>query len=70
MAETHSGRERVTRVPEALGDRAGLTDFLYVYDNRLSALPRPAQLDVRWALALAPPPWFADLEARGCLVCA
>jgi hypothetical protein len=26
------------------------------------------KLDLRWIATLAPPPWFADLEARGCAI--
>jgi len=25
-------------------------------------------LDLRWMIALAPRPWFANLESRGCVV--
>src|SRR6266853_3706190 len=33
------GHNQLTRVPDALGDLDGLTDFLYLHDNRLTALP-------------------------------
>ena len=33
------GHNQLTRVPEALGDLEGLTDFLYLHDNRLTSLP-------------------------------
>lgn len=31
-------------------------------------LPRLEKLDLRWVTTLAPPAWFADLEARGCAI--
>jgi hypothetical protein len=34
----------------------------------IATLPRLDKLDVRWSSTLASPPWFDDLEARGCLV--
>jgi len=33
------GHHQLTNVPEALADLDGLTDFLYLHDNRLSAMP-------------------------------
>jgi hypothetical protein len=33
------GHNQLTRVPDALGDLEGLTDFLYLHDNRLTSLP-------------------------------
>ena len=33
------GHNELTSVPDGLGDLDGLTDFLYLHDNRLSALP-------------------------------
>ena len=33
------GHNQLTSVPEALGDLAALTDFLYLHDNELSTLP-------------------------------
>jgi hypothetical protein len=26
------------------------------------------KVDLRWIATLVPPPWFADLEARGCAI--
>jgi len=33
------GHNALTSVPDALGDLDGLTDFLYLHDNQLTALP-------------------------------
>lgn len=33
------GHNQLTGVPDSLGDLDGLTDFLYLHDNRLSSLP-------------------------------
>jgi Leucine-rich repeat (LRR) protein len=33
------GHNKLTRVPDALGDLESLTDFLYLHDNQLSSLP-------------------------------
>jgi Leucine-rich repeat (LRR) protein len=33
------GHNELTRVPDALADLDGLTDFLYLHDNRLTSLP-------------------------------
>ena len=33
------GHNRLTSVPDALGDLEGLSDFLYLHDNRLADLP-------------------------------
>lgn len=33
------GHNKLARVPDALADLDGLTDFLYLHDNRLSSLP-------------------------------
>jgi Leucine-rich repeat (LRR) protein len=33
------GHNQLTQVPRALGELAGLSDFLYLQDNRLRALP-------------------------------
>ena len=39
------GHNRLTRVPDAIGDLIGLDRFLYLHDNQLSSLPdRLAQL--------------------------
>ena len=34
------GHNQLTSVPDALGDLDGLTDFLYLHDNRLTSLPQ------------------------------
>jgi hypothetical protein len=34
----------------------------------IASLPRLEKLDLRWVTTLAPAEWFADLEARGCVV--
>ena len=34
----------------------------------IAGLPRLEKLDLRWVEKLIAPPWFPDLEARGCLV--
>ena len=34
------GHNALAALPDAIGDLAGLTDFLYLHDNRLTALPR------------------------------
>ena len=36
------GHNRLTLVPDAMGDLEDLTDFLYLHDNRLTALPGPS----------------------------
>ena len=33
------GHNRLSEIPEALGDLDGLSDFLYMHDNRLTTLP-------------------------------
>ena len=33
------GHNELTQVPDALADLDGLTDFLYLHDNRLASLP-------------------------------
>ncbi len=33
------GHNRLTSIPESLGDLDGLADFLYLHDNRLPTLP-------------------------------
>jgi hypothetical protein len=33
------GHNELTEVPDALGELDGLTDFLYLHDNRLTHLP-------------------------------
>ena len=33
------GHNKLTQVPDALGDIDGLSDFLYLHDNRLTWLP-------------------------------
>src|ERR1051325_8338717 len=33
------GHNRITRVPDSLGELTALTDFLYLHDNQLAALP-------------------------------
>jgi hypothetical protein len=34
----------------------------------LAALPRLDKIDLRWVTTLTPPPWFDELEARGCAI--
>jgi hypothetical protein len=34
----------------------------------MAALPRLEKLDLRWVTTLDSPPWFGQLEARGCLI--
>jgi hypothetical protein len=34
----------------------------------LAALPRLEKIDLRWVNTFEPSPWFADLEARGCVI--
>jgi Leucine-rich repeat (LRR) protein len=38
------GHNELTRAPDALSDLDGLTDFLYLHDNRLARLPSLARL--------------------------
>jgi Leucine-rich repeat (LRR) protein len=37
------GHNKLTRVPDALGDLGALTGFLYLHDNQLSSLPMSLQ---------------------------
>lgn len=37
------GHNKLTRVPDGLGDLDGLTDFLYLHDNQLNSLPSSLQ---------------------------
>jgi Leucine-rich repeat (LRR) protein len=37
------GHNQITQLPESLGELTGLTDFLYLHDNRLEALPLPSR---------------------------
>ena len=34
------GHNKLTELPDALGDLEGLTDFLYLHDNQLTSLHR------------------------------
>ena len=38
------GHNELTQIPDALGDLVGLTNFLYLHDNRLSTLPLSLEL--------------------------
>jgi Leucine-rich repeat (LRR) protein len=74
LRELHLRNNRLTSVPESIGElrelrlldlRANpLTDLPAV----IAALPCLEKLDLRWVTTLRAPAWFADLEARGCLV--
>jgi len=48
------GHNKLAGLPDALGDLSGLTDFLYLHDNRLTALPQSLrQLSYRQILVTA-----------------
>ena len=59
------GHNRLTRAPDALGDLEGLTDFLYLHDNRLAVLPatlgRLTKLRYLNICENAAPAWMADV---------
>src|ERR1039458_10113811 len=64
------GHNQLTRVPDALADLDGLTDFLYLHDNRLTSLPAPLPAPLLHdsrsfpGSAFAPPPTPGTPAAR------
>jgi hypothetical protein len=74
LVELRAEGNRLGAPPAAIGALRELRHLdlrgtlLTALPEAAAASPRLAELDVRWAAALAPPPWFAALEARGCLV--
>ena len=74
LRELHLRNNKLTSLPESIGTLLELRQIdlrgnpLTHLPAGLVALPRLEKLDLRWIATLAPPPWFADLEARGCAI--
>ena len=70
----HLRNDRLETLPEAIGELAELRHFdlrgnpLTALPASIARLPRLEKLDLRWVDSLKAPEWFAELEARGCLV--
>ena len=41
---------------------------VWMWTRSIVHMTRLEKLDLRWVATLRPPPWFDDLEARGCVV--
>jgi Leucine-rich repeat (LRR) protein len=73
LRELHLRNNRLTTLPESLGGLEELRQIdlrgnpLTHLPASLAAAPRLEKLDLRW-VGLDPPSWFADLEARGCVI--
>jgi Leucine-rich repeat (LRR) protein len=74
LRELHLRDNRLTSLPDCIGALSELRQIdlrgnpLTHLPAGLAALPRLEKLDLRWIVTLAPAPWFADLEARGCVI--
>jgi Leucine-rich repeat (LRR) protein len=74
LRELHLRDNQLTALPDAVGDLHELRQIdlrgnrLTMLPDRLASLPRLEKLDLRWVTRLTPPPWFDDLESRGCVV--
>ncbi len=74
LRELHLRNNRLESLPPAIGGLQELRQIdlrgnpLQHLPTVLAALPRLEKLDLRWVTTLDPPAWFADLEARGCVI--
>ena len=74
LRELHLRNNRLTTLPAAVGSLAELRQIdlrgnpITTLPESLLKLPRLEKLDLRWVSTLGPPKWFAELEARGCIV--
>jgi hypothetical protein len=73
LPELHLRNHRLTTLPASIGRLRDLRQLdlrsnpLRKLPPAIVALPKLDKLDLRWVTTLAPPAWFDDPEARGCL---
>ena len=74
VRELHPRNNRLTTLPASMGKLRDLHQLdlrgnpLRTLPPAIAALPKLDKLDLRWVTTPAPPAWFNDLEARGCLI--
>jgi Leucine-rich repeat (LRR) protein len=74
LRELHLRNNLLTTLPDAVRFMCELRQIdvrgnpLTSLPASLATLPRLEKLDVRWVTTLTEPPWFAELEARGCAI--
>jgi Leucine-rich repeat (LRR) protein len=73
LRELHLRDNQLTSLPDSIASLHELRQIdlrgnpITHLPAAIARLPRLEKLDLRW-VAIRPYPWFADLEARGCLV--
>jgi Leucine-rich repeat (LRR) protein len=74
LRELHLRNTRIAYLPETIASLVDLRQIdlrgtpLKSPPRVLATLPRLEKVDLRWVNTLDREEWFADLEARGCLV--
>lgn len=74
LRELHLRNNKLTSLPDCIGTLQQLRQIdlrgnpINHLPETIAALPRLDKLDLRWVETLPVLPWFATLEARGCVI--